>query len=561
MPAVTKFEIPVSCRSFSLYTRLPLELRQNIMAAYLSQAGINFLSIEARDKKWNWETTLPKRHTAVQGLDSLGMAIESDMAAPHLVLCSDLVPTASFMQADISNSVRLRHKMNTMKCVGREARLYMKDLASRPGVLRLQIPGRNDIVSLASSQDVTFLDYITSELYASDSTLDLYIDCPGLDQIRRVAVRLCHDWRPACSDSTCSEYGKPSHGHEQGPNYPLHLFQFLARCFPRLEQVWLVDYHATRNKTKGSGNENEHLRHHELDSHNRMEAHKAHYDAHGLVPLFGALTIDEQDDNEQCMSPISSSSFNDSGFFEASFSDSGMDQDPLDGALLESMPRVEFETDADDDVIMKDYSDDHDDRYTDALEYLDDKDFFVPAAEKKKLRQFASQAPRAKNGLQSGIDDIVHGMARLSLKRETGDAWHSYKSPRQIFHAEGRRYYEVRRNDSEWNITPRARHMCDWLQNNFLQYAKQSTLSRVQAAETVEFGILACKWDIEPPAQPKQRAAHPRHARCTKGAYSMTTWPVPLPPDAMDLDSSHVFGSGSLDTCSFGFPMDYIEVD
>ncbi|PHH63827.1 hypothetical protein CDD82_1828 [Ophiocordyceps australis] len=551
MSTVARFDIPVSCRSFSLYTRLPLELRQNIMAAYLSQPGINFLSIEAREKKWNWKSILTKRHTAVQSLDSLGIAMRSDVAAQHLVLSSDLVPTASFMQADISNSARLRHGMDTMKCVAREARSYMTDLASRPGVLRLQIPGRSDIVSLASSQDVTFLDYVPSELYASDCTLDFYTDCPGLDQIRRVAVRLCHEWRPACSGSTCSEFGKPSHRHGQASNYPLHLFQFLARYFPRLEQVWLVDYHATMKTIQGSGNEREDLRHHELDSHYEMEAYNAHCGAHGPSPLIGSLAIGEQDDG-QSMSQKSSSSFNDSGFFEASFTDPGL--------FLESVTGAEFETDADDDVIMKDYSEGHNDRFIDALEYLDDKDFFVPAAEKRRLLQSAAQASRAKKSLPGEIDDIIHGLANLSLEKETGEPWHSNESPRQIFHAEGRRYYQVRRNDREWNITSRAQDMCDWLEEKFLQYAKQSTLSRVQAADWVEFGILACKWDIEPPAQPKQRATS-RHGRHAKGAYSMAMSTMPSPPDAMDLGSSHVFGSGSLDACSFGFPIDYVEVD
>jgi hypothetical protein len=59
-----------------------------------------------------------------------------------------------------------------------------------------------------------------------------------------------------------------------------------------------------------------------------------------------------------------------------------------------------------------------------------------------------------------------------------------------------------------------------WLQEQFVKYAKASKLSKHKNPENVEFGVLACEWNVEPPTEPKKALVIPIKKGRNKRAYS-----------------------------------------
>ncbi len=66
--------------------------------------------------------------------------------------------------------------------------------------------------------------------------------CPGLDRIVNVAVSFHHAWKMPSHHGTCPICWRVHSDPADKAHYPRHLYQFLARCFPNLERVWIVDY-------------------------------------------------------------------------------------------------------------------------------------------------------------------------------------------------------------------------------------------------------------------------------------------------------------------------------
>ena len=107
-----------------------------------------------------------------------------------------------------------------------ESSSLARQLASREGALRLD---NGVLVALEGSQDLITLDYLPPDLHQTDRALEVDFSCPGLEKIRRAAVRVSPMWKPAktypAKCKTCQEV----HEVRDGGNCPTHLYQFRAK--------------------------------------------------------------------------------------------------------------------------------------------------------------------------------------------------------------------------------------------------------------------------------------------------------------------------------------------
>ncbi|KAF4993032.1 hypothetical protein FGRMN_6768 [Fusarium graminum] len=81
-----------------------------------------------------------------------------------------------------------------------------------------------------------------------------------------------------------------------------------------------------------------------------------------------------------------------------------------------------------------------------------------------------------------------------------------------------RSYFEA--DEQDWKINSRVFIVKSWLQEQFIKYAKASKLSKHKNPEKVEFGVLACEWNIEPPTERKKVPVTPVKKGRNKRAHS-----------------------------------------
>ncbi|KAF5574094.1 hypothetical protein FPANT_11949 [Fusarium pseudoanthophilum] len=224
-----KFQIPEDCRTFSPFPRLPPEIRAQIWQATLETPGMHFLKI---DTDWHPSTGLGKwwlkepmfLHATAEDhdedVDSMALEVRRE-ARPTAKVYGTLKPLYPTPQADISYYTNLHQQLTKLSVTCNEAAAVAKSLTNRPSTFRLNT-GR--IVSLNALSDVIYLEYVPPEVYEDSIRFNRILNCSGLDQIRKVAVRYCHKCTP------------------DKVRYPKHLYRFLAQYLPNLEQFFFVDY-------------------------------------------------------------------------------------------------------------------------------------------------------------------------------------------------------------------------------------------------------------------------------------------------------------------------------
>ncbi|KAK6723001.1 hypothetical protein SNK04_001854 [Fusarium graminearum] len=250
-----KFEIPEDCRTFSPFARLPPEIRTQIWQCTLDTPGMHFLKIDTDwhpstgiGRWWIKESTLLHMSSDDDEEEGDPMAIEvrRERRPTHKVngTLKPLYPTS---QADISYYTNLHKQLAKLSVTCNEAAAVAKSLVKRPTAFRLD-NGR--LVSLNSASDVIYLDYIPPDFYEDSIRFTRGLNCSGLDQIRKVAMRYCHKWHDRKSPLRCPNCGQ-IHEMPVRLRYPKHLYRFLAQYLPNLEEFYFVDYLILR-KSPGS---------------------------------------------------------------------------------------------------------------------------------------------------------------------------------------------------------------------------------------------------------------------------------------------------------------------
>ncbi|KAH6976973.1 hypothetical protein BKA56DRAFT_673846 [Ilyonectria sp. MPI-CAGE-AT-0026] len=258
MDSEIKFEIPDDCRDFSQFARLPAEIRHQIWECTLSTPGMHFLKIQSAEISGRWWTkSMDPLHTDSE--DSSDEDKENDDIAlevrrevhPTVSHCASLVPLYPSPEADISYYTTLNQEITKLSVTCNEAANVVKHLMTRPTTLKL---GGGRMISLDISSDIVSLEYVPQDVFEDGFQFTKTIQCPGLERIRKVAVRYCHKWHEQHSPTRCSVCGQ-IHNTPDRVAYPKHLYQFLARYFPNLEHFYFVDYLILRKSMSEDGQE------------------------------------------------------------------------------------------------------------------------------------------------------------------------------------------------------------------------------------------------------------------------------------------------------------------
>ncbi|KAG6026748.1 hypothetical protein E4U41_001180 [Claviceps citrina] len=238
-----KFHVPDECRNFVLFSFLPVEIRQRIWEAYLSAPGIHFVRLQTSDGSWSWGETHTPRPAAAAGdghgatSDEIARVVNSDgKERKRFDTC--FVPVGPCPRADVSQYKALRRQLATLSRTCHESRAVVKRLCNRPDTLRVN---DGQILCLGMSSDVVYLEYLPTHLYQRNGNLESIPDCPGLKHIRRLAVRFSHTWIPPVASCSCGVC-KGSQDDSRSGSCPAHLYQFLVRHLPNLEEFFFVDY-------------------------------------------------------------------------------------------------------------------------------------------------------------------------------------------------------------------------------------------------------------------------------------------------------------------------------
>jgi hypothetical protein len=146
--------------------------------------------------------------------------------------------------AELSHYPILDRQIKTLLSTCTESAAVVKRLMSRPGNLRLE---NGHVASLEKSQDVVYLEYYHPNVFNSGCSFGATTNCDALKNIRRVVLRFSHEWQAKKAPKACLSCGRIHHA-PNGVVYPVHIYQFLARHLPNLEDFYFVDYFIQRRR-------------------------------------------------------------------------------------------------------------------------------------------------------------------------------------------------------------------------------------------------------------------------------------------------------------------------
>ncbi|KZL83165.1 hypothetical protein CI238_04518 [Colletotrichum incanum] len=241
MASTIKFDIPASASSFHPFSRLPPEIRHRIWEDVVLEPGMHFLRLKTAARAAHLPS--PLITSTINDNDD-----DEELSTPILDFNRELLPSKLWPaalepryptpQANLSNYVALNRTLAKLSVTCFESAAVVQRLVNQLGSVKLN-GGR--IVSLASSEDVVCLEYLSADNFRSWCRMSLDIECPELANIRHVAIPYCHGWEATNSAFRCSHCGNR---HRAGVNkvYPVHLYEFLARHLPNLQTFYFIDY-------------------------------------------------------------------------------------------------------------------------------------------------------------------------------------------------------------------------------------------------------------------------------------------------------------------------------
>lgn len=234
-----KFEIPEHYRDFLPFARLPPEIRAQIWQNTLDTPGIHFLKItpETGIRRWWMKESYHPAASEDEETDPMTLEVKNEKLQPPMPPMQAILEPLCPTQADISHYTTLHKQIAKLTVTCNESASIARSLVNRSTAFRLH-SGR--LVSLNRS-DVIYLEYLPSDCYENEICFTKALNCPGLDQIRKVAMRYCHKWNERKVQQRCPHCGQ-LHDVPGNLTYPKHLYRFLAQYLPNLEEFYFVDY-------------------------------------------------------------------------------------------------------------------------------------------------------------------------------------------------------------------------------------------------------------------------------------------------------------------------------
>lgn len=433
------FELPPAFQTFTLFSRLPLELRDEIWESTVSDPGVHWLRLEHREMNfWAIQPVF-----AASSASNLFSKEEEDDKIKHECASERPPFDAEAVLAHPENQLvdkswhlHVDKQMAAMSATNQLAREHVERMLKRADINQVtrNREGSRRFLVLDASRDLAFIEYLPVHRYQSDCMLRVFFEAEHFSKFRNVAVKYHPDWHVDADAASCCPQCGRFHGTTRAI-LPRHLYHFLARTFPNLETVWLVDYMMVQKNTP-------------------MECH-----------------IDCKHDCEG-----------------------------------------------------------------------------VPGRGRQRLSNHGSRQHQA-----SATTTAPRGRPRS-------------------FRATDRIFYEA--THESWIIKDRVSRIKDWLQDAYIQYAKQSKYACHESPETVKFGILGCRHNDMLPAtrsspstqtkRKKRRAdGDPAVARKSRRKLSLSSdqgiftfyFDKPFDIDQLNGLRMHYFGSGTLNAFDFAFEM------
>ena len=246
-----KFDIPPALRQFTYFSRLPLELQDQIWEATVDDPGVQWLRLDHPSGRNIWGvhglSAPPLTHNdnvkSLQETEEDPIKLECQFESTPLSTRAHISHPENPL-ADKSWHVYVEKQMATLMATTQRSQNHAVRMIRKADIEAFswgQHHGSRHFVMLDGSRDLAFIEYLPAHLYASDCSLNVLFDTEYLAKFRNVAVRYHADWQvnldPAAVCSQCGRF----HGSTRAVT-PRHLYHFLARTFPNLETVWLVDY-------------------------------------------------------------------------------------------------------------------------------------------------------------------------------------------------------------------------------------------------------------------------------------------------------------------------------
>lgn len=217
---------------------------------------MSFVKLESRGRNWRWVSLNRPFSQAItdhgpeKGDDHDEIALEvKNEVAPKRLWDTRLVPMAANKKSDLSSYHGLNQQLAALTTTCGESHAMVNSLMAKKGAVRLS---SGKLLALPGSSDIVFLEYFPPELFESGCSYDIDPNCPSLDNIRRVAVRYCHQWQEKPVPSVCSLCGLVHEAAGSSVVYPNHLYHFLARHLPNVEEFYFVDYFLLRKAVQSN---------------------------------------------------------------------------------------------------------------------------------------------------------------------------------------------------------------------------------------------------------------------------------------------------------------------
>ncbi|KAK1722854.1 uncharacterized protein BDZ83DRAFT_721085 [Colletotrichum acutatum] len=241
------FDIPASARSFTCFSRLPPEIREQIWEDAIFEPGMHFLRLRTAARITHYPSPMPPGSLGDQDTKDeddvlLDFARES---VPERVWPAILEPRYPTPQANISNYISVNRVLKKLSATCFESAKVVRRLTSASGGLKLK-DGR--VVSLGGSSDIVCLEYLSADDFRSWCRMSQSIRCNELANIRHVAIPYCHAWETSVSGFRCGHCGTRYSGLATKV-YPVHLYEFLAQYLPNLETFYFIDYLIVQKNT------------------------------------------------------------------------------------------------------------------------------------------------------------------------------------------------------------------------------------------------------------------------------------------------------------------------
>jgi hypothetical protein len=233
-----QFFVPYELRTFHKFPNLSQELQDRIWELTLNEPGFNSMRLfpETMERMSRW-FEIPTWHENTQD--------EAEDEQVFRSLCT-LEPSALVSEGDISNYLPLRQRLLTLLLTCKTSHRFATSLMNRKDVMRkTNGNGLHSILSLSPKQDIFCIDYFNGRERQRGADFTIQPICSDFVHIRQVAVSFFFPWAEEGMSRLCPAYGTV-HGAPDERNFPRHFYQFLARSFPNLEKVWLIDHKMLR---------------------------------------------------------------------------------------------------------------------------------------------------------------------------------------------------------------------------------------------------------------------------------------------------------------------------